>query len=218
MFRSARDHHQGIKQSNRSKNQINHFSIQPTLCKRVHRHCVVEYLCYCPGSCTKWTMLCLRHKPNVWINTSALAAKTAIVCSPISCQVKVRNAHYLCVMVINSFIVTLFISLTAQECLWKPWRFKESVLVPELMCREHVFLRPVQKPELHYTVYVPSNGGILASRLHGVVMDSHCGALLPRPSSWGQLILYLSYVFSLNFVKFLPLYVCLIFKFKFVVF
>ena len=29
------------------------------------------------------------------------------------------------------------------------------------MCREHVFLRIVQKPELNYTVYLPSNGGIL---------------------------------------------------------
>jgi len=33
--------------------------------------------------------------------------------------------------------------------------------VLELMCREHVFLRLVQKPELRYTVHVPLNGGIL---------------------------------------------------------
>jgi len=45
-----------------------------------------------------------------------------------------------------------------------------------------VFLRHVQKPELHYTFYIPLNGGILASRLHGMVMGSQCGALLPRPS------------------------------------
>jgi len=81
------------------------------------------------------------------------------------------------------------------------------------MCREHVFLCLVQKPELHYTIYVPSNGGNLASRLHGVVMGSHCGTLHPRPSFRGHLILYFSYVFSLNFVKFLPFYLCLIFNF-----
>jgi hypothetical protein len=44
------------------------------------------------------------------------------------------------------------------------------------MCRGHVFLGLVQKPELHYTDCVPSNGGILASRLLGLVLGFQCDA------------------------------------------
>jgi len=36
MFRSVRHHHQGIKPKNTAYNQISHFCIQLTWCKRVN--------------------------------------------------------------------------------------------------------------------------------------------------------------------------------------